>query len=50
MPFVLLDGKWIGPRLEETSSSGVCRDWKIKQIIMHGGPDEKLCSIAESIG
>lgn len=30
MPFVFPDGKCIGPTLEQTSFSGVCRDWEDK--------------------
>ncbi len=49
MPFVLLDGKWIGPTLEETSSSGVCRDWEDKADSDAWRPDKKPYSIVESI-
>lgn len=49
-PFVVPDGKWIGPKLEETSNCRFCRDWEDEADNDAWRRDEKLYAIAESVG
>jgi hypothetical protein len=50
MPFVVPDGKWIGPKLEETSNCGFCRIGKMKQIVMHGGWTRNYTQLQSRLG